>query len=180
MRRLARHLFTLCSAASLLVCLAAAVFAVRGIWRSDWVNYAGHRNSVMAASIGSTGWYTYWADATIGVHGWHAGSDPATAPYFQMPPADHLHLLGLSLVRGRTAPSQNSPLGGNRFYMTLMVPHWMLALAAAVLPAFWLRRHRRHLGRLTRGLCPACGYDLRASPERCPECGAERADPDWG
>ena len=32
-------------------------------------------------------------------------------------------------------------------------------------------RLRRIEYRETTGLCPACGYDLRASKDRCPECG---------
>jgi hypothetical protein len=33
------------------------------------------------------------------------------------------------------------------------------------------RRRRRAEQRSRAGLCPACGYDLRASAGRCPECG---------
>ena len=51
------------------------------------------------------------------------------------------------------------------------MPYWFVALATGALPALWAGlwwRRRRIRG---PGLCAACGYDLRASTEQCPECG---------
>jgi hypothetical protein len=65
------------------------------------------------------------------------------------------------------------------------VPHWLLVLAAAVLPALWLIQARRGRWRRRRrwerdGLCRSCGYDLRATPGRCPECGVATLSPTSG
>src|SRR5262249_50948392 len=57
-------------------------------------------------------------------------------------------------------------------YWNLIVPSWSLVLLFAVLPTTWLWHSLRRRRRLRLGLCCVCGYDLRATPDRCPECGA--------
>lgn len=53
-----------------------------------------------------------------------------------------------------------------------VVPHGVVALVLATPPSLWwgipvLRRRWR----ARRGLCVRCGYDLRGSKDKCPECG---------
>jgi hypothetical protein len=55
---------------------------------------------------------------------------------------------------------------------TFQIPYWMLAAATGVLPGRRYFREARRRRRLTNTCCGACGYDLRATPDRCPECGA--------
>lgn len=78
------------------------------------------------------------------------------------------------LVRGDFDESDGVSLLGayrNGERHVLLIPHWMIALVcAAPLIGVGLRRAVRRR-RSRRGLCCRCGYDLRASPERCPECG---------
>ncbi len=65
----------------------------------------------------------------------------------------------------------------------IAAPYWFPALLAAFLPALWLRRIARKQLRIRRGLCTNCGYDLRYSPNTCPECGHlkhARADDNGG
>ena len=53
------------------------------------------------------------------------------------------------------------------------VPFWALLMTLAAVPATWIRTYRNRRHRRAAGHCPSCGYDLRATPERCPECGTE-------
>jgi hypothetical protein len=55
-----------------------------------------------------------------------------------------------------------------------------LFLAAIVLIPFWFPtalRAEKSAKRRRKGRCTRCGYDLRATPQRCPECGTVPVEP---
>ena len=104
---------------------------------------------------------------------------------------DEWYLPGAGWVRGRAWSF--TELGGaqgtlfNRFGFalpydhngavesrTLACPFWFLVLLTAILPAVRLARRRARRLRMGAGLCQHCGYDCRATLERCPECGTAR------
>jgi len=50
----------------------------------------------------------------------------------------------------------------------IVVPHALVAAIFGAVPVWRLSRGRRSR---RAGVCGRCGYDLRATPDRCPECG---------
>jgi hypothetical protein len=61
----------------------------------------------------------------------------------------------------------------------LIIPFWLLTTLTAILPLFeipFLLGAFEKSMRKTHGLCLNCGYDLRASPTTCPECGRTISD----
>jgi hypothetical protein len=63
--------------------------------------------------------------------------------------------------------------GQDSMLWNLVIPFWLLTALLAILPLCEIRLlcHLKKSHREAHGLCLHCGYDLRASPERCPECG---------
>jgi hypothetical protein len=50
------------------------------------------------------------------------------------------------------------------------IPHFVASGLLILLPSYWMFGFLRTQPR-PRGFCQHCGYDLRATPDRCPECG---------
>jgi hypothetical protein len=110
----------------------------------------------------------------------HVDGTRAFAGSFTFGPGDQRtvsRLPAFGFARRKFAPSSRyqSDEHANRWAeQDVRAPHWSFFLVTALLPAVWAAlavsrgvRNRRSDARL----CTSCGYDLRATPERCPECG---------
>lgn len=73
------------------------------------------------------------------------------------------------LPRGRGAPSMR-----NVAIEVYAIPYWFLLLLTALPLVLRGVRYAARRSRRGRGRCERCGYDLRATPSRCPECGMEQ------
>jgi hypothetical protein len=76
-------------------------------------------------------------------------------------------------------PNRNSVFGfafwdqslARAYLIGISAPCWFLALLPLIYPGLYFRSIRIRRNRVRNNLCISCGYDLRESPERCPECG---------
>jgi hypothetical protein len=179
MRRAFRHLFTLCSALSLLLCVAVCVLWVRSyrvqdfLWWEDCTAHGGGASTIQSLDVQSSCGVLF-----VGPH--HAEWR------FQ----DHDEVSGRRFRGSTSAQAQDRqcewfPMRFDKLYWEehtsyvdrtnaeIVFPHWAAAVVFTALPLIRVRRRLIDIRRKRAGLCVKCGYDLRAhnAGHRCPECG---------
>jgi hypothetical protein len=173
----------LAAALSLVLCLATVVLWVRSYWVWDTVAHATNWHPDPADN--TQVFYLSFVMHANGIITFESFQDrtPDTPPYQMFP--------GCSYARSTMRPPLPTTRIWNRLGFSLVhqesvwsltrawhktfwnVPYWLPALLTFLVAGSLSRRafsHRR-AARIAAGLCPRCGYDLRASKDRCPECG---------
>jgi hypothetical protein len=157
-----RRLFNVLSAVALLLLASVVALWVRSYFKADFVGYkAGSGERRLYGVISSRG--VVWL-------GWRQMTETGEPEFYRRSSPAREWRLADSHWWSFRFDSSGAGLGVER---AATLPHWALALPLAVAPIVslvrWKRRRHKH------GLCAVCGYDLRATPERCPECGNARA-----
>ena len=160
LRRLARRLFTLCSLVLVALWIVLVALWVRSYWVNDQLEWR-HSNGFINVGPSRGG---IWYSGFTGM----AGTGPPTG-YRSVRPPGRDPTTNIWRFAGFHYWHGPFPAGGT---MTIVrLPMWALLAGHLALSIFLFRRLPQHDE--ARGtLCRSCGYDLRASPERCPECGA--------
>ena len=166
-----------------LVALSLAAHAL--VWPLWW----GSTRSMVAVRLGPAGDGWCGVGLFYGKVGWldihyTPGQAPTEDSRFVVTPPLNLSDLARQLMMNRGArPAEwwgvtygyGAINAGAPPSTVVGVPFWALAVLTAIPPVAWFVRSpaRRRRRRLAQGLCARCGYDLRATPGRCPECGAD-------
>jgi hypothetical protein len=170
-----RRLRNFLPALSLLLCVAVVALWARSFDSADVLEIP-HRSNRSAGVVSARGGVKLYVISRVWVHRTDRPAErwlvrtgmPARAAADWGQGA--LGMLGFR--RGVSFHWLFSPFGEERSTSHWVVlPYWLLLLAAAVpvLSRMYVRRRAARRSRLS--LCPRCGYDLRATPGRCPECG---------
>ena len=171
MRRLGRWIANILTALSLILCIASVVFWLRSYQVSE---VAGRRYPLavygMRANYGYVGWYWTRFDRSF------LTLRPATTTewfYHRKDFSGNLPELESPNIRFGGVIYKTTKISGVAEWHNLVIRGWELALIFSIAPIMRYKQHQRHviLLRDRAGLCVNCGYDLRATPDRCPECG---------
>jgi hypothetical protein len=177
MKRLCRWMFNGITAISLLLSVATAFLWYRGFHVGDGCSWVAPGRSYQLSIDSGKGNIAF---SFIRVDGGteHLGSAPGFH-YERSKPMSFYALgwpidfnwQGLGFLIRSFRSLLTSP-AGNPWVLRwsfIALPRWFVLMLLAIPPAAWLIRHRRIVQ--GSGLCQTCGYDLRATPDRCPECG---------
>jgi hypothetical protein len=163
-----QRLMTILSAVSLVMCLATAGLWVRSYWRTDVIQFSTATSGFeFGAGRGELGF-------VLVLHKPAAKISPprflweVKKSYFllsQRVPGTIMRAFGSAIIH-------NPPRSAGTSVWAVALPCWF-AMSLTALPVVSLIRNRlrRSALRLRLNLCVKCGYDLRATPDRCPECG---------
>jgi 4-amino-4-deoxy-L-arabinose transferase-like glycosyltransferase len=171
-----RKLFTLAAGVSAVLCVGVCVLWVRSYWVGESLSGERWERAFRIYSTrGTFGvnvfWlYNKWGEPLFRRKPTEYSRWPE--PYPQRS-AEDLGAARVVRLPGFTHYTVEPGVGGGNIRLgewTVGVAYVLPAALFVVLPALYVRRLLR--ARHGAGRCAACGYDLRATPGRCPECGA--------